>query len=134
MIEGHDVSKWQPEEFHVEGIDFVIIEVTKGMEAINPKLAAQTAWARKNGLSVGFYHFSKPGDMVPQADLFLSLTPYQAGDHFWFDWEDDGVTCAQKDEWIKYVDAKRPTYQAVSRARIGRLTRDPMRSPPLAPS
>jgi len=111
MIEGHDVSKWQPEEFHVEGIDFVIIEVTKGMEAINPKLAAQTAWARKNGLSVGFYHFSKPGDMVPQADLFLSLTPYQAGDHFWFDWEDDDVTCAQKDEWIKYVDAKRPTHQ-----------------------
>lgn len=111
MIEGHDVSKWQSEKFNVVGVDFVIIEVSKGMEAINPKLAAQTKWARDNGLSVGFYHFAKAGNMTDQANLFLALAPIQAGDHLWFDWEDGNVTGAQKDAAIRYIQSKKPTHR-----------------------
>lgn len=110
MIEGHDVSRWQPDEFHVAGIDFVIIQVTKGT-VVNPRLAAQTAWARKNRLSVGFYHFGLPGSIKTQADLFLSLAPIERGDHLWFDWETPDISSAQKDEWIRYVAEKRPEHR-----------------------
>lgn len=111
MIEGHDVSKWQADHFHTDGIDFVIIEVTKGMDPVNPRLAAQTAWARSKGLSVGFYHFAKAGNMTDQANLFLKLAPIEPGDHLWFDWEDGNVTCAQKDGAIRYLAAKAPGHR-----------------------
>lgn len=109
MIHGYDVSAYQAEKFPVTGIDFVIIKATEGSTYVNPRLAAQLAWARKNGLSVGFYHFGHTGNVEAQADFFLKTAKPQAGDHLWFDWESTGgkhPTNAEKDQWIKYVQTK----------------------------
>lgn len=103
MIKGYDVSGYQAEHFPVTGIDFAIVKITEGVSYINPRWVAQRDWARQNGLSLGYYHFARPGSMQAQADYFLQQVALKPGDHLWFDWEDTGVSNAQKDWWITYV-------------------------------
>ncbi len=118
MIYGTDVSNYQPINFLLElpgtsvrPVDFAIIKITEGASYTNPKWTGQRQWARDHGLSTGFYHFARPGSMTAQADWFLSRIALRPGDHLWFDWEDAGVSSAQKDEWIKYVQAARPGHR-----------------------
>jgi len=111
VIYGVDVSSYQPEQFPLnlpsngKPVDFVIIKATEGTGYVNPKLDAQLRWARDHGLSVGFYHFARPGGQLPAADHFLAEigSILQPGDHLWLDWEDAGVTNADKDWWLWYV-------------------------------
>lgn len=116
MIYGVDVSGWQNAEFPLtiddKPVDFAIIKATQGLGFANPKWREQTEWARKNGLSVGFYHFVDAGSITKQADFFLAtLGALRPGDHLWFDWENADVTDIQKDEWIRYVQAARPGHK-----------------------
>lgn len=118
MIYGTDVSNYQPINFaldlpgdSVHPVDFTIIKITEGTGYVNPKWTAQRQWARDHGMSVGFYHFGRPGDMVAQADYFLSKVMLQQGDHLWFDWEDAGISSAQKDAWISYVQGRAPGHR-----------------------
>ena len=117
MIYGVDVSNYQPINFTLttpgdgHRVDFVIIKVTEGTGYVNPKWASQRQWARDHGLSVGFYHFVRPGSMVDQADYFLDKVALQPGDHLWFDWEDSGVSSSQKDAWISYVQGRAPGHR-----------------------
>lgn len=116
-IYGVDVSAYQPINFALttpgdgKPVSFVIIKITEGMTVLNSKWTAQRQWARDHGLSVGFYHFARPGSMVDQADRFLNQVALQPGDHLWFDWEDAGVSCAQKDAWISYVQGRAPGHR-----------------------
>ena len=111
-IYGIDVSMYQPINFSLttpgddKKVDFAIIKVTEGSVWASTRWTAQRQWAKDHGLSVGFYHFARPGDMVAQADRFLDQIALQPGDHLWFDWEDAGVTNTQKDAWISYVQGK----------------------------
>jgi hypothetical protein len=117
MIYGADVSAYQPINFPLttpsdnHPVDFVIIKITEGMsttagQGYNTKWTGQRLWARDHGLATGFYHFARPGSMVDQADHFLSQINLEPGDILAFDWEDAGVSDAQKDAWISYVQAK----------------------------
>jgi GH25 family lysozyme M1 (1,4-beta-N-acetylmuramidase) len=116
-IYGTDVSGYQPINFALSlpetgrRVDFAIIKITEGISYVNPKWTAQRQWARDHDLSVGFYHFARPGSMVDQADFFLSRVALQPGDHLWFDWEDAGVSGAQKDAWISYVQGRAPDHR-----------------------
>lgn len=117
-IYGTDVSNYQPINFLLElpgastrKVDFAIIKITEGTGYTNPKWTAQRQWARDHGLSVGFYHFARPGSMTAQADYFLSRVALQPGEHLWFDWEDAGISSAQKDAWITYVQEQRPEHR-----------------------
>lgn len=119
MIRGLDVSNWQSEKFPLElpdgtPVDFVIIQVTRGVDGLNEKWPAQAAWARENGLAVGFYHFGKAGDGRAQADYFhRTLGSLYPGETLWYDWENSGTPATapsndQKDIFIKTLKALRP--------------------------
>jgi hypothetical protein len=117
MIYGVDVSNYQPINFALttpsdgHPVDFVIIKITEGMSYTNSKWTAQRQWARDHGLSVGFYHFARPGSMTDQANRFLDQVNLVPGDHLWFDWEDAGVSSDQKDGWINYVQGRAPGHR-----------------------
>jgi len=124
MIYGVDVSAYQPINFPLvtpsdnHPVDFAIIKITEGMsttagQGYNTKWVSQRQWARDHGLVVGFYHFARPGDMVSQADHFLSQINLAPGDVLAFDWEDTGVTNAQKDAWISYVQGRAPGHKVI---------------------
>lgn len=106
MIKGVDVSRYQAVSGWQNGIDFAFTKVTEGTGYVNPSWTAQRDTMRAAGLVEGYYHFARPGDMVAQADFFLSKISLVPGDVLMFDWEDAGVTSAQKDAWIAYVQGK----------------------------
>jgi len=106
MINGVDVSRYQAVSGWEIGIDFAFVKVTEGTTYVNPSWVAQRDTARAAELVVGYYHFARPGDMITQADFFLSKIALQPGDVLMFDWEDIGVSSSQKDAWISYVQGK----------------------------
>lgn len=115
MIYGVDVSNYQPINFALttpgdnKPVDFAIIKVTEGATWLSPRWTGQQMWARDHDLAVGYYHFGRPGSMTAQADRFLAqLGDLAPGETLWFDWEDAGISSAQKDQWITYVQSKRP--------------------------
>ncbi|WP_141726362.1 GH25 family lysozyme, partial [Actinacidiphila rubida] len=59
----------------------------------------------------GHYHFARPGSMAVQGDYFLKRTTLKPGDVIALDWEDAGVTGADKDAWIRYVQARTPGHR-----------------------
>lgn len=118
MIHGVDVSSYQTDHFPLttpddKPVDFVIIKVTQGLGYVNPKWQDQLDWARAYGLSVGFYHYGDAGSIDKQADFFLSnVRPrLHLGDHLWFDWEKEDITCAEKDAWIRQVQQAEPEHK-----------------------
>ncbi|WP_327292433.1 GH25 family lysozyme [Streptomyces sp. NBC_01198] len=110
-VNGQDWSSHQSAEPSTAGLTFVIIKTTEGTSYLSPRMKAQVAHARKGGLLVGFYHFLRPGSMTAQAAYFVKNTPMVDGDTLWADWEDPGVSCAQKDAFIKEVKRLRPTHR-----------------------
>lgn len=105
-IKGIDVASWQSETYSLTGADFVVVKATEGTNYVNPKYAAQVKRARDNGRVTGHYHFLRPGSMTAQVDYFLKHTDLRAGEFVALDWEDSGVTCAQKDAALKYLKSK----------------------------
>ncbi|MFJ1745812.1 glycoside hydrolase family 25 protein [Streptomyces sp. NPDC088116] len=102
-VNGIDVSSYQSSDFSTSGLAFVFVKATEGTSYINPKMTAQAAHARDAGLVVGFYHFLRPGDMKAQARYFVEECASIEHDPLFADWEDDGVSCAQKDAFIAEV-------------------------------
>lgn len=113
MINGVDVSDYQAGSGWEKGADFAFVKVTEGLGYTNPKWVTQRDTARAAGLVTGYYHFARPGDMTAQADLFLGKIALRPGDVLMFDWEDAGVTCAQKDAWISYVQRRAPGHRVL---------------------
>jgi Glycosyl hydrolases family 25 len=112
-IKGVDVASYQPEAFTTTGLDFVFVKVTEGTGYVNPKWVAQRDHGRAAGLAIGYYHFVKPGSMIAQADFFLSEISLRPGDMLVLDWEHTGVSCADKDAWIRHVQAKAPGHRVL---------------------
>jgi GH25 family lysozyme M1 (1,4-beta-N-acetylmuramidase) len=108
VIKGIDVSSFQSADYGTKGMDFVFIKITEGRSYTNPKWVEQRQTGRDAGLVTGFYHFVRPGSMTAQADYFMSKINLVKGDILALDWEDPGVSCADKDTWIKYVQKHRP--------------------------
>jgi hypothetical protein len=112
-VAGVDVSDFQAAAFPVTGLDFAFIKITEGTGYVNPKWEAQRATARASGLVRGFYHFGRSGDMHAQVDYFLSKISLDPGDILAFDWEDTGISSAQKDDWLRYAKSKAPGHKVV---------------------
>lgn len=113
MIYGIDVSSYQSATYSTTGYSFVFVKATEGASYTNPRCAAQVSRARAAKLHVGHYHFLRPGSVKQQAEYFVAKAPDQAGDSFWIDWEDAGVSNANKDAMIREVKRLRPN------ARVG---------------
>jgi hypothetical protein len=102
-IRGIDVASYQSERPDLDGMDFCFVKATEGTSYVNPKMRAQADHARRHGLVVGFYHFVRPGSMRAQAAYFVRECASQPGDPLWLDWEDPGVSCADKDDFLREV-------------------------------
>ncbi|MFD7067147.1 GH25 family lysozyme [Streptomyces sp. NPDC059913] len=102
-VKGVDVSSYQSATFSTSGLSFVFVKATEGATYVNPKMTAQAAHARAAGCVVGFYHFLRPGDMKAQAAYFVKHAASVEGDPLFADWEDSGVSCAQKDAFLAEV-------------------------------
>lgn len=114
MLHGIDVSAYQSSTLNDVSVgDFVFIKATEGVSVTNSKQSAQAAYARAHGAVVGFYHFARPGDMQAQAEYFVQQAASADGDILAIDWEDSGVTCAQKDALLKAVKKLRPGHKVV---------------------
>lgn len=119
MIYGTDVSAYQPINFALttpgdnHPVDFAFIKATEGASWVSSHLTGQALWSRDHGLATGFYHFARPGDMVGQCDHFLSTVDLQPGDMLAFDWEDAGVSSAQKDAALAYLQGRAPGHKVL---------------------
>lgn len=113
MLNGIDVSGYQSNTPDVSGASFVFVKATEGVSYVNPKQSDQAATARTAGAVVGFYHFARPGDMQAQAQYFVDQCVSVDGDVLVIDWEDSGVSCADKDALLKAVKKLRPTHKVL---------------------
>jgi hypothetical protein len=112
--EGQDWASYQALEPSVAGLGFVIIKATEGTGYVNPRYHSQVATARRGHLVPGHYHFAKSTpDMKAQADYFLAHIDLKPGEVIAFDWEASGVSCADKDAWIRYVKSKCPGHRVI---------------------
>lgn len=124
MIYGVDVSNYQPNTVPAttpgdhKRVDFCFIKATQGTSYTNPRMAAQAASARSQGMVVGFYHFLEKGNVAAQAQYFVDRAASQPGDVFAIDWETNPSTStfptnADKDAAIKAVQALRPGHRVL---------------------
>ena len=109
MIEGKDVSGYQPNFTPAPGDDFVIIKASEGTTYRNPDRDGQVRRARVAGRTIGWYHYLHRGTIAAQADYFVHTTGIEDGDLLICDWEGSAIpTCAEKDAFIRAVKNLRP--------------------------
>jgi hypothetical protein len=107
-VSGIDVASYQGTTYNTTGLSFVLAKATEGTGYVNPNHAGQVLTARSRELVVGHYHFVRPGSMTAQVDYFLAHTAPHAGDLLALDWEDTGVSGADKDAFLRYLETKTP--------------------------
>lgn len=112
-LNGIDVAGYQATTYDTANLSFVFVKATEGVSYLNPHHAGQVSTARSHGLVVGHYHFVRPGSMTAQADYFLAHAGAQPGDLLVLDWEDTGVSNADKDAWLKHVQVKAPGHRVI---------------------
>lgn len=106
-IKGIDVSSYQPNDYPLDGFDFVIVKATEGTSYVNPRHAAQVERARSHDRVVGHYHFLSPSSgMRAQMDYFLDHAGARDDEILAVDWEDTGVSSDEKDTAIRYLQDK----------------------------
>ncbi|AEW97019.1 MULTISPECIES: glycoside hydrolase family 25 protein [Streptomycetaceae] len=120
MLNGIDVSSYQPTDYSASGLAFVFIKVTEGMSYVNPKWVAQRATARKAGIVTGFYHYPHiANSAVTEADHFLKQLELADGDVLCLDWEwygqnvSDADARTYKDSWLRHVKEKCPGHRVI---------------------
>jgi Lyzozyme M1 (1,4-beta-N-acetylmuramidase) len=112
-VSGIDVASYQSDTYSTASLSFVFVKATESTNYVNPRYAAQVAHGRSAGLVVGHYHFQRPGDGAAQADYFLAHARLAPGDLIACDWEDSGVSQAQRDAFVSRVKAKAPGHKVV---------------------
>lgn len=129
MLQGIDVSSYQPENYPTAGLSFVFIKVTEGLSYTNPKWTAQRATARAAGLVTGFYHYPHiANSATAEADFFLSRLNLAPGDVLCLDWEWYGqsVSAQQarsyKDAFIARVRSRAPGHRIVAYSDVSNWT------------
>jgi hypothetical protein len=106
-VKGQDWASYQSSTPSTKGLAFVFIKATEGTSYVNPRMVAQAKHARTAGLVVGFYHFARPGSMKAQAAYFVDKAVSAEGDPLFLDWEDSGVSSADKDAFLAEVQRLR---------------------------
>lgn len=107
-VNGIDVASYQETTYDTTNLGFVLVKATEGTTYTNPHHGGQVATARSHGLIVGHYHFVRPGSMSAQGDFFLRTAGAEASDVLALDWEDEGVSGSDKDEFLRYLQARSP--------------------------
>lgn len=111
--EGQDWANYQVAQPSTSGLGFVFVKATEGTSYVNPKHDAQVAHGRSAGLVTGHYHFQRPGSPTAQASYFLTHAKPKAGDVLACDWEDPGVSGADKDAFIRALQHAKPGLRTV---------------------
>jgi hypothetical protein len=112
-VNGIDVASYQSTTFTTAGLSFAFAKATEGTGYVNPHHDGQILTARVRGLVAGHYHFQRPGSPTAQAAYFLQHAKPQPGDILACDWEDPGVSDADKDTFIRAVRAAAPVHQVL---------------------
>jgi hypothetical protein len=107
-VSGIDVASYQSTSYNTTGLGFVFVKATEGTGYVNPRHDAQIAYGRSRNLIPGHYHFQRPGSPTAQAAFFLQHARPQPGDVLACDWEDQGVSDNDKDQFIRAVRAAQP--------------------------
>lgn len=75
MARGIDVASWQGypnwPAVKAAGIEFAYIKATEGVNYVSPYCDRQWAEAKAAGLTIGLYHFARPGTNSPEAEAEL---------------------------------------------------------------
>lgn len=84
-----DVSHWQENiNWPETKVDVAIIKATQGISFLDNKLAHNKEECRKNGILLGYYHFTDGGDAIKEADWFVkNIGNIQAGEFLVLDFE-----------------------------------------------
>lgn len=112
-VKGIDVASYQSTTYSTDGLGFVMVKATEGTGYVNPRHAAQVAHARAEGVVVGHYHFARPGSMSAQVSYFFQHAGAKAGDILALDWEDTGVSGADKDVFVKAAQRASPSHRVL---------------------
>lgn len=107
-ITGVDTSSHQKNWAPSRHDDFCFVKTVESTNYFNPDRSAQLKAARDNGLVVGHYAYIYHGNIQAQVDYFLTKADIRDGDLIACDWEYEGCTTEDKDEWIKAVRKRKP--------------------------
>jgi len=124
VIEGQDWAGYQSSTPSTKGLAFVFVKATEGRSFVNDRHDVQVAHARAAGLVVGHYHFMRPGPPTGQAAYFLDHARPRPGDLLACDWEDEGVSIADKNAFMRAVKRARPDLREVLYANLAFWHRD----------
>lgn len=108
MVEGRDISRYNAGYKIEPGVEFVFIKATEGTVLYNTEFANQRAMCRAAGVVTGFYHWLKRGNIDGQAQAFVDTAEPLPGEILVCDWEEAGVTVADKNQFIAEVKRLRP--------------------------
>jgi murein DD-endopeptidase MepM/ murein hydrolase activator NlpD len=118
-VDGIDISNHQP-RWRPGAEKFVYILATDGHSWYSPTHANQVRLARDDGKRVGHYHWLRPGNIQEQVDWFWAHAKPLPGDALICDWEQSGTSNADKDEFLKQLDAKIPRTKLLRKRRMPR--------------
>ncbi|BBB01086.1 putative hydrolase [Actinacidiphila reveromycinica] len=111
--EGQDWASYQSSTPSTTGLAFAAVKATESTTYTNSRHAAQVAHARAAGLVIIHYHFVRPGSMAAQIAYFLKQAVVQTGDVLCLDWEDTGVSGADKDTFLKALQKAAPGHRVI---------------------
>lgn len=111
--EGQDWASYQSATPSTTGLAFAAVKATESTTYTNSRYTAQVAHARAAGLLVIHYHFARPGSMLAQVAYFLKQAQVKPTDVLCLDWEDAGVSGADKDSWLKAVQKQAPGHRVI---------------------
>lgn len=114
MLNGIDVSSYDPATPNLTGDQFIFVKATEGVTYVNPEQGSQAQAGRNAGCVVGFYHYVTGNDsMQSQAQWFVDQCDSVAGDLLVIDWEETSVSCADKDAILQAVKSLRPHHRVL---------------------
>lgn len=132
---GQDWASYQSPAPNVTGLSFVFVKRTEGLTYVNPRGAAQVAYARLHKLVVGHYHYPHMGnDPAAEAAFFLKTAQPEPGDILVLDWEGYDVAnrsvpwstqVAYKVAFLAALKAAQPALQRLTYCNTDYLSRDP---------
>ena len=114
MLNGPDVSGYQPNWTPKNVDDFVFVKATEGRTVTNSKAADQLRRARAQNLQIGHYHFLWPDNAKAQAAWFIDKADIRTGDLLVCDFEDTNgghPSTTDAETFIAEVKRLRPNHR-----------------------
>lgn len=105
MLKGIDISSHQGniDLYPLQGVDFVIVKATEGLNYVNPYCDTKYSQARGLGKCVGFYHFAGENNARAEAEYFCdNCCGYFGNGIPVLDWEGN-QSVEWVNEFVRYV-------------------------------